>query len=191
MTRPVDRWRAAVADPEKLMDEIVVHISAGRGLLSFVQERGFTYCTAYDWIAADTTRLQAYRDARLCGAHALFEEAAQILDEPPRLTPEGKVDNGYVAWQRARSDIRKWQASKLLPRIYGDSLSVESRHLVEFDIRALLALREGRLQNLGAAQTDRSQHLIEHEPAERLPPPTIECAHDPDLSTTLKESNHD
>ena len=57
-------------------------------------------------------------------ADRLAEELIELADEP---MPEGLDGPGISAWVqklRVRVDVRKWAASKLRPRAYGDRLEV-------------------------------------------------------------------
>jgi hypothetical protein len=48
----------------------------------------------------------------------------EIADEMPPLDANGRTDSGWVTWQRNRVDDRKWVASKLKPKKYGEALKV-------------------------------------------------------------------
>jgi hypothetical protein len=165
--------------------QVLELVSGGMAVSNACKKAGISRGAFYARVRSSPELEREFATALADRGEVLADEIITLADERP---PAGLDAPGMSAWtqrQRLRVDARKWSAAKLKPKRYGDAISLESRHLFEFDIRALLALREGRLQSLGAAQTDRSQHLIiEHEPAERLPPPAIECAHDPDLSTT-------
>ena len=57
-------------------------------------------------------------------ADRLAEELIELADEP---MPKGLDGPGMSAWVqklRVRVDVRKWAASKLRPRAYGDRLEV-------------------------------------------------------------------
>jgi hypothetical protein len=58
----------------------------------------------------------------------LADEIQALSDEPPRmmLNKHGAktVDTGWLQWQKQRIDSRKWCASKLKPKKYGDRVSL-------------------------------------------------------------------
>ena len=71
--------------------------------------------TFYRRIAEDQAFCQRYARARESQAHREAEEIREIADEA---TPE------TVQVARLRVDARKWRASKLAPKVYGDKLEV-------------------------------------------------------------------
>jgi hypothetical protein len=50
---------------------------------------------------------------------------------------EVAIDGGFVARQRLRIDARKWFASKVAPKKYGDKLEVEGKGLPLVIVRDL------------------------------------------------------
>jgi hypothetical protein len=64
--------------------------------------------------------------ARACEerAHHLVEDMLEIADEPVRMV-EGRMNPGAVQHKRVRIDTRKWLASKLFPKFYGDRVAAE------------------------------------------------------------------
>lgn len=99
-------------------------------------------CAKYYDMPAETTiqrwryripefRLQ-YAQAKMIQADLLAEECLEIADDSSgdgRLTEDGKtmIDGEFVARSRLRVDTRKWLASKLLPRQYGDKSLLEQK----------------------------------------------------------------
>jgi hypothetical protein len=99
-------------------------------------------CKKYDDMPAETTiqrwryrvngfRLQ-YAQAKMLQADVLAEECLDISDDTTqdiRVTEDGKtmIDGEFVARSRLRVDTRKWLASKLLPRQYGDKSLLEQK----------------------------------------------------------------
>lgn len=74
-----------------------------------------------------------YAQAKMIQADILAEQCLQISDES---TPE------EVGVDRLRVDTRKWLASKLLPKQYGDKLLLEQKTEENEELkRELLALR--------------------------------------------------
>jgi len=70
-----------------------------------------------------------YARAREDQADTNADEILAIADEmPPEYTDEkGRtyLDQTFIQWQKNRIDARKWTASKLKPRKYGDRMAVE------------------------------------------------------------------
>jgi hypothetical protein len=76
------------------------------------------------WQADGSAETQArFARAREMSADVFFEQSLEIADTLPALA-EGKVDAGYVQWQRLRIDTRRWVASKLAPKKYGDKIEM-------------------------------------------------------------------
>lgn len=55
----------------------------------------------------------------------MAEGLQDLADEQPPVDSFGKVDSGWVAWQRNRVDTRKWLLSKMAPKKYGEASRVE------------------------------------------------------------------
>jgi hypothetical protein len=58
------------------------------------------------------------------------EEITDIADEAPQtyrdVNGEIRIDPAFVAKQKNRMDARKWEASKLKPKKYGEKLNLEA-----------------------------------------------------------------
>lgn len=101
-------------------------------------------------------RFEAFREmyyyARRAAAELLMDEVIEIADETEhdwietfdkKGDPNGfKPNNEAIQRSRLKIDTRKWLASKLIPRIYGEKLEVE--HGVTGDLAKLL---EGATNN--------------------------------------------
>ncbi len=96
-------------------------------LMAFTGAKGFAYTTVRDWINADPERAAAYAVARDRRADVMAEELLAIADADPGKNAQGAVDPAAVAHQRLRVDARKWVASKLAPRRYGERVEVDAR----------------------------------------------------------------
>jgi hypothetical protein len=68
---------------------------------------------------------EAYARARDARNDVMAEGLQDLADENPPTDSFGKVDSGWVAWQRNRVDTRKWLLSKMAPKKYGDASRVE------------------------------------------------------------------
>lgn len=53
-----------------------------------------------------------------------FERLEELADEQPERDDKGRVDPGWVAWQRGRVDVRKWTLARKRPKKYGDKLDL-------------------------------------------------------------------
>jgi hypothetical protein len=141
---PKKLGRPSIATPAlkaKILDLIV----SGKSLNKILKIEGFpNYVTVMRWLEADEDFRNKYARAREDQADTLADELMAIVDEQPPADEHGKSDSAWVAWQRNRIDARKWVASKLKPKKYG-----ERQHI---DLKAEVTLTdeqvEGRLKQL-------------------------------------------
>ena len=72
-----------------------------------------------------------YAEAKRFQAEIMAESIEDIIDETMIYLYEDegvtKIDSGIIAQARLRVDSRKWTASKLAPKIYGDNSRIESK----------------------------------------------------------------
>lgn len=77
------------------------------------------------WVREDEVLSQQYARSRELGYALLGDQLLDIADEAIPITEAGATDSGAVAHQRLRIDTRKWQLSKMLPKLYGDKVTQE------------------------------------------------------------------
>ncbi|HMF72314.1 MAG TPA: hypothetical protein VK616_12630 [Flavitalea sp.] len=115
-------------------------------------------CAMYDDMPAESTinrwRYQVpefrtkYAQAKMIQADLLAEQCLEIADDDSqdiRLNDEGyeSLNGEFVARSRVRIDTRKWLASKLLPKQYGDKLLLEQKTEENDKLKAeLMELRD-------------------------------------------------
>jgi hypothetical protein len=66
-----------------------------------------------------------YARSKNARADFLAEQVLEIADIDPGHIDNGATDSGAVAHQRLRVDTRKWVASKMFPKRYGDSSTID------------------------------------------------------------------
>lgn len=118
---------------EELTHDICVRIAQGESLNKICKGENMpAMSTVYRWLDAHELFRNKYVRAREDQADTLADEMLDIADEDPALAiaRDGdddviKVDGAAVAHQRLRIDTRKWIASKLKPKKYGDRVSQE------------------------------------------------------------------
>ena len=74
----------------------------------------------FGWISRRPEFAQQYAKAREAGADALADEIIAIADAVPIGAPSEEVRRAQL-----RIDTRKWSASKLKPKSYGDRVAAE------------------------------------------------------------------
>lgn len=105
--------------------EICTRISCGESLRQIcMEDRMPVHSTVYLWLLQNKQFSDNYAKAREEQADTLADEIQAIADEPPAEIVDDKgisrTDSGWVTWQKNRIDARKWVASKLKPKKYGD-----------------------------------------------------------------------
>jgi len=109
---------------EDIADEICERVAYGEPLTKICKSENLPkLTTVYRWLQEKADFRELYTKAREDQADTLADELSELADtEPERILSEGgnKIDAAYVNWMRLRIDTRKWTASKLKPRKYGD-----------------------------------------------------------------------
>jgi hypothetical protein len=113
------------------IDVLCGYVATGGHLAGFCREKGLLYTSVSDWIYNNPDRAVMYARAREERAEVLADEIISISDEIDVETKhQGEdiklvLDATAVARNRLRVDARKWAASKLKPRVYGDKVTQE------------------------------------------------------------------
>jgi len=125
--------------------------------------------TILKWLAdpANSAFRERYYNARRVQAELRVDEIFDIADDSSRdykpvYDENGNIirydpDNEHIQRSRVRVDTRKWYASKMLPRIYGD------RVLNELDVTGDLAELLKRASNKTQGLPPPRGKVIEHE----------------------------
>lgn len=128
--RPTDYSEALAAD-------ICARLATGEPLVKICRDEHMPgTSTVYRWLAAHEPFRDMYARAREDQADTLADEILDIADEDPAVVFEkehtssgelevARVDSAAVNHQRLRIDARKWIASKLKPRKYGEKVTQE------------------------------------------------------------------
>lgn len=134
--------------PSLYSQEIAVIICAkiadGHSLRKICREEGIpSLTTVFEWLADKPEFAEQYARARDAQADAMADDIQDIADTPPALTAEGKIDAGDVADKRLRIDTRKWIASKLKPKKYGDKIEQEIKGEIGLTVQVVRFGDEG------------------------------------------------
>tara|TARA_R110000851_G_scaffold81291_1_gene178431 strand:+ start:47 stop:517 length:471 start_codon:yes stop_codon:yes gene_type:complete len=119
---------------KELASTICAELASGRSLVSVCRDDGMPCrATIFNWFDQHPKFLDKYEKAKDESADYLVEEMIDIADNQTAqpilidgvpLEIEGKIvlksDAAGVAHARLRIDTRKWYASKLKPKKYGD-----------------------------------------------------------------------
>ena len=117
----------AIKTPE-LLEAICAGISLGRSARAMCAEAGISQRVLWAWLTSDAELMTQYLRAREMCIDAYAEEIIEISDDGSRDTytdEKGKevIDRDVIARSQLRIDTRKWYASRLAPKKYGDKLS--------------------------------------------------------------------
>lgn len=106
-------------------DRICDMLSQGKSLRESAEAVGLLHSTVLAWARDDEAFANQYTRAREIGDDVGFEGLDELADEQPERGPDGKVDAGWVAWQKTRLDTRKWTLARKRPKKYGDKVTQE------------------------------------------------------------------
>ena len=116
----------------ELAAQICEHIAQGKSLRTIAElEEMPAQSTIMAWLDGSRPEFsEQYARAREAQADKLAEEALQIADDgrsDTYLDAEGneRTDNEAIQRSRLRVDTRKWLASKMAPKKYGDKVTQE------------------------------------------------------------------
>jgi len=110
--------------------------------------------TVYDWMYRDEDLSAAIARAREVGQDAIAEQIwLDMKQEPERILSEGggRVDSGYVQWQKAKAEIALKLLAKWNPKRYGDRVQLagdaENPLKVEADLTIFDTILKGLEQS--------------------------------------------
>lgn len=113
---------------QELADTICERIADGESLRKICREDSFpNKATVFKWLAADKSFSDQYARARECQADSMADDILDISDDGSNdsyTDDEGRTrtDHDVIARSRLRVDARKWLASKMAPKKYGDRI---------------------------------------------------------------------
>jgi len=137
--------------------EICTRISCGESLRQIcMEDRMPVHSTVYLWLLQNKQFSDNYAKAREEQADTLADEIQAIADEPPAEIVDDKgisrTDSGWVTWQKNRIDARKWVASKLKPKKYGDRQILAGDAESPIEVKSNTEIFDALLQNLELVQ---------------------------------------
>lgn len=111
--------------------KICMRLMEGESLRSICESEDMPCkATVFNWLASDEAFREQYQAARLIQADTLADEILDISDDARNDWMEKRredgttvrcIDNEHVQRSRLRVDSRKWLASKMAPKKYGDA----------------------------------------------------------------------
>lgn len=119
---------------DTIADAICDEIAVGRSVLQICEDKDFpSERSVYRWLEANEAFRQKYARAREFQADHYCSEIIQLADTPIEarkvvIKPDGTEEitiGDAVDRTRLQIDARKWYASKVAPKQYGDKLTAE------------------------------------------------------------------
>lgn len=133
-TKPAEQAKKSVGRPtkytEELADDICERIAKGESLMQICDSGTVDYSTVCRWLGERTTFHDKYAQARETQADFYADDIVRISDETSvEARHDGEevtldLSSTAVARNRLRVDARKWYASKLAPKKYGDKTTL-------------------------------------------------------------------
>lgn len=120
---------------EEIADKIVLEFSTtNKSIRTVCKEIGISPVTLYNWMDDNEEFMKRYVRAREAQADLLAEEILEIADASNNDTmtvnkngKEVEVENTeWVNRSKLKIDARKWIASKLKPKTYGEKSTVDT-----------------------------------------------------------------
>jgi hypothetical protein len=124
--------------------KILERITEGKSLMSATKEAQMSYSTAMYQLRNNPELQNKYREATAERGDYLADELVDLSDEMPPADLDPALINAWVNRQRLRIDARKWSASKLRPKQWGDRVDVSVTH-TQISIVQALEQAEARL----------------------------------------------
>ena len=121
---------------KELADLICERLASGESMRSISRDDDMPcMATMFKWLRENEEFSQQYARAKAESADALVEEMLDIADDGTNdwMEKHGKDDAGWIEngehiqRSRVRIDTRKWIASKLKPKKYGEKLDLTSQ----------------------------------------------------------------
>jgi len=118
-------------------EAILLRLSCGESLRAICKDKASgmpDVSTVFDWIHKNAEFAKQYARARELQADVLVDEIFEIADDNTHdvITVEDddgneyeKVNHDHINRSRLRVDVRKWFASKVSPKKYGDRQEIE------------------------------------------------------------------
>ena len=115
---------------QAIADYVCEQLALGRGLRTIARDKreGMPAESTLRLWAIDNADLAArYARARMVGNEMDFEKLDEWANQEPPRGLDGKVDNGWVQWNKVRIDSRHWDLAKRQPGKYGDKIEHEHK----------------------------------------------------------------
>lgn len=149
---------STIEEQDETLAELFKLMGEGKSLRKAAKQLGHYPNTLLTWIDATEDRQLQYARAFITRADYLVEEMLDIADASENdisIDGEGneKVNNDAIQRARLRVDTRKWFASKLSPKKYGDR--VEQLIKADVNLRTKHELSDDELASIALQHIDK------------------------------------
>lgn len=115
---------------KEIADAICERLSEGESLRAICRDEDMpNKATVFRWLFERSAFSDQYAHAREAQADAMADEILDIADDGSNDTYEAdggtRTNTDVIARSKLRVDARKWLASKMAPKKYGDKLHTE------------------------------------------------------------------
>ena len=130
---------------EALWDGLFNDVAHGKAFTSALRDcaGAMSYPSAKRMLAADPALQARYRAVLEDRADSLIDQLLELADSPIPDELAGPERGAFIAHLKLRLDTRRYLASKLFPRQYGERLEIGVTH--QISILAALEAAEGRV----------------------------------------------
>ena len=147
----VKRGRPTTYSPELGKEICDTIASTSKGTKKLCAELSHWPCqdTLFTWLKTYSEFSEQYAQAKICQIELLVDEILEISDDASQdqyVNELGTLVANPPAIHRARLkvDTRKWLASKLVPKVYGNKIDIESNSSLSEELRQLSADLEAK-----------------------------------------------
>ena len=135
--------------PNELWPQILEQIANGHSLSAILRQPDApSYSWAKQQLRADPVLRRQYDQAIEDRGDRLAEELIELADSQMPAGLDGPGASAWVQQLRLKVDARKWAASKLRPRVYGERIDVAVSD-DRISIRAALEAAQQRVVTIG------------------------------------------
>lgn len=120
-------WKNSTKFSQEIFDKICERIASGESLRKICKDEKMpNITTVWHWLNNDENLDKQYARAREEQAETLADEITEISDAEMPVGIDGKIDAAAVNQARLKIDARKWIASKLKPKRFGDYTKIQA-----------------------------------------------------------------
>lgn len=100
--------------------------------------------TIFQWIAYDKVFSNLYLEAKQRQVLVHMEETYEIAEDSSRDEMvgehgESRFNGEFVARSKLRIELRKWQAARLMPRLFGDKAEVTNINVADEELKSTVS----------------------------------------------------